>query len=142
MTLEEIFFVGLVIGFIYYEFTGLTPGGVIAPAYFAMFIEQPNKILMTLIIALIVWIIVKYASSYFIIFGRRRLLICLVLGFSFKLIIASWIQPMPFVQIDLQSVGYIIPGLIANDLGKQSFLETIASIGIEMAITYLIEIII
>lgn len=142
MTLEEIFFVGLVIGFIYYEFTGLTPGGVIAPAYFAMFIEQPNKILMTLIIALIVWIIVKYASSYFIIFGRRRLLICLVLGFSFKLIIASWIQPMPFVQIDLQSVGYIIPGLIANDLGKQSFLETIASIGIVMAITYLIVIII
>ena len=142
MTLEEIFFVGLVVGFIYYEFTGLTPGGVIAPAYFAMFVEQPNKILMTLIIALIVWMIVKYASSYFIIFGRRRLLLCLVLGFSFKLIITSWIQPMPFVHIDLQSVGYIIPGLIANDLGKQSFLETVASIGIVMAITYLIVIII
>lgn len=138
MMLLEIFFIGLVVGFIYYEVTGITPGGVIAPAYFAMFIDQPQKILMTILIAFAVWQIVKFSSSYFIIFGRRRLLLCLVLGFCIKLIVATWVQPLNILQLDLQSIGYIIPGLIANDFGKQSVLNTISSIAIVTSLTYLI----
>lgn len=138
--IQEIFFVGLVVGFIYYEFVGITPGGVVAPAYFAMFINQPQKILITLIIALLVWYTIKWLSSHLIIFGRRRLLLALLLGFCLKLIIMNLIQPMSVTQFDLQSIGYIVPGLIANELGRQSFVETISSIGIVTAITYLIVI--
>jgi len=138
----EIFFVGLVVGFIYYEMVGITPGGVVAPAYFAMFITQPLKIVITIAIALIVWQIIKLLSSYFIIFGRRRLLLALLIGFCLKLLVMSWLQPMNIMQLDLQSIGYIIPGLIANELGRQSFVATISSIGIVTIITYLIVLVI
>ena len=134
----EIFFIGLVIGFIYYEFVGISPGGVIAPAYFVMFIDQPLKILITIIIALIVWQMINLLSSRFIVFGRRKLLLALLLGFTLKIIILGWIQPLSFITFDLQSIGYIIPGLIANEFGRQKPLPTLASIGIVTSITYLI----
>ena len=96
----EIFFIGLVVGFIYYELVGISPGGVIAPAYFVMFLGQPLKILITIILALLVWVIIKTLSNYFIVFGRRRLLLALLLGFSLKLVINNLIQPMSFVTLD------------------------------------------
>lgn len=142
MNILEIFFIGLIVGFIYYELIGISPGGVIAPAYFSMFIDLPQKILITLLIAFAVWGIIKFASSYLIIFGRRRLLLALLLGFCIKLIIMQWLQPMSFIQIDLQSIGYIIPGLIANELYRQSFVSTISSIIIVTTITYLIVLVI
>ena len=138
----EIFFIGLVVGFIYYELVGISPGGVIAPAYFVMFLDQPLKILITLVLALLVWIIIKTLSNYFILFGRRRLLLALLLGFCLKLVINNLIQPMSFITLDLQSIGYIIPGLIANEFGRQKIMPTLASIGIVSVITYLIVIII
>ncbi len=142
MNILEIFFIALIVGFIYYELIGISPGGVIAPAYFAMFIDQPLKILITLLIAFAVWGIIKFASGHLIIFGRRRLLLALLLGFCIKLIVTQWLQPMSFIQIDLQSIGYIIPGLIANELYRQSFVSTISSIVIVMTITYLIVLVI
>ncbi|NOX89741.1 MAG: poly-gamma-glutamate biosynthesis protein PgsC, partial [Calditrichaeota bacterium] len=51
MMLFEYFFIGLVVGFIFYEITGITAGGVVAPAYFALFVKEPNKIFVTLLIA-------------------------------------------------------------------------------------------
>ena len=142
MNILEIFFIGLIVGFVYYELVGISPGGVIAPAYFAMFIDQPQKILITLLIAIAVWVIIKFASSHLIIFGRRRLLLALLLGFCIKLIVTQWLQPMSFIQIDLQSIGYIIPGLIANELYRQSFVSTISSLAIVTTITYLIVLVV
>ena len=138
----ELFFIGLVVGFIYYELVGISPGGVVAPAYFAMFITQPQKIVITLIIALIVWQIIKWLSARYIIFGRRRLLLALLIGFCLKMAVMSWIQPMNILQLDLQSIGYIIPGLIANELARQSFTVTFAGIGIVTVITYLIALVV
>ncbi|MBU1101792.1 MAG: poly-gamma-glutamate biosynthesis protein PgsC [Bacteroidetes bacterium] len=140
--LQEIFFVGLVIGFIYYEIFGISPGGVIAPAYFVLYIDQPFKIVITILISLIVWYLIKLLSDHFIVFGRRRLLIALLLGFTLKVIIMGFIQPIAAFNFDLQSIGYIIPGLIANEYGRQGILPTVSSIGIVMVLTYLVVVII
>ena len=140
--LYEIFFIGLVLGFIYYEVFGISPGGVIAPAYFVLFIDQPFKILLTLFIAIAVWFAVRFLSNNFIVFGRRRLLLALLLGFTFKLIIMNIIQPMSFINVDLQSIGYIIPGLIANEFGRQGIIPTVSSIAIVTVMTYLVVVLI
>lgn len=140
--LIEIFFIGLVVGFIYYEIIGISPGGVIAPAYFALFIHQPQRILVTLFIALVVWIIIRYLSMHLIIYGRRRLLLALLLGFTLKLLLEQGIQGAEFWHLDLQSIGYIIPGLIANEMSRQNILQTLASLGIVMFLTYFIIILV
>ncbi len=140
--LIEIFFIGLVVGFIYYEIIGISPGGVIAPAYFALFIHQPQRILVTLFIALVVWIIIRYLSMHLIIYGRRRLLLALLLGFTLKLLLEQGIQGTEFSHLDLQSIGYIISGLIANEMSRQNVIQTLASLGIVMFLTYFIIILV
>ena len=136
--LFEYFFIGLVLGFLFYELTDVSPGGVIAPAYCALFVHEPMKIVMTVVIALAVWGIMELLSKRLILYGRRRLLLCLVLGFCIKVVIETQIQTLPVFQFDLQSVGYIIPGLIANEMARQRVLPTVAGLGIVTAMTYLV----
>ena len=134
----ESFFVGLIIGFLFYEIVGISPGGVIAPAYFALFIHQPGKIVVTVFIAVLVWLIILFLSRWLIIYGRRKLLIALILGFLIKLLIEYKLQPLAGFQIDLQSIGYIIPGLIANEMIRQRIIPTLVALGIVTSLIYLI----
>ncbi|HUW92771.1 MAG TPA: poly-gamma-glutamate biosynthesis protein PgsC [Bacteroidales bacterium] len=135
----QLFIIGLVVGFIFYEITGISPGGVIAPAYFALFIYEPDRIIMTIIIALIVYVIIRLLSAYLILYGRRKFLLAVVLSFFLKLLIDSVVQPIDFMKIDLQSIGYIIPGLIANEMGRQKITSTLLSLGIVTMIIFQIS---
>ena len=108
----ELFVIGLIAGYLFYEFTGFSPGGIIAPAYVALFIREPGKIGMTVLIALIVYLCIRHLSAWLILYGRRKFMIAILLGFFLKLGVTLLIQPLPSMNLDLQSIGYIIPGLI------------------------------
>jgi gamma-polyglutamate biosynthesis protein CapC len=134
--ITEIFLIGLVLGFLFYEMVGISPGGVVAPAYLALFIFQPEKIAMTIALSLLILIIIKTLSKYLIIYGRRKLLLALLLSFALKLLIDLYIQPLSAIKFDLQSIGYIIPGLIANEMTRQKVVPTLLSLGIVSLLTY------
>ena len=134
--ITEIFLIGLVVGFLFYEFVGISPGGVVAPAYFALFVFQPNKIVMAIILSLIVFLLIEFLSKHLIIYGRRKLLLALLLSFLLKLCIDIYLQPLSAIKLDLQSIGYIIPGLIANEMTRQKIVPTLLSLGIVTIITY------
>jgi gamma-polyglutamate biosynthesis protein CapC len=134
----EVLFIGILLGYLYYEVTGISPGGVIAPGYFALFIKQPDKMGMTIILSLFVWAALQFLSRHFILYGRRKLLMAILMGFFFKLVIEIWIQPVVAFHLDLQSIGYIIPGLIANEMTRQKILPTIFSLGIVTILVYFI----
>jgi poly-gamma-glutamate biosynthesis protein PgsC/CapC len=138
----ELFLIGLVAGFLFYEFVGISPGGVIAPAYFALYVLQPGKIGMTLLLSLLVFLVIRLLASRFILYGRRKLLLALVLGFLFKLVLDLWIQPMAITPFDLSSIGYIIPGLIAHEMSRQRVLPTLLSLGIVTIFTYLVALLV
>lgn len=135
----NLFIIGLVVGFIFYEITGISPGGVIAPAYFALFIYEPDRIIMTIIIALIIYAVIKMLSGYLILYGRRKFLLAVVLSFFLKLLIDNVLQPADMMKLDLQSIGYIIPGLIANEIGRQKITSTLLSLGIVTMIIFQIS---
>jgi poly-gamma-glutamate biosynthesis protein PgsC/CapC len=134
----EILLIGLVVGFLFYECTGISAGGVIAPAYLAMFVHQPNRIFVTVLIALAVFAIVRWLSARLIIYGRRRLLIAILLGFTLKLLFDKVIQPLPVARFDLRSIGYLIPGLIGNEMYRQKVVPTILGLAIVTIVVYLI----
>lgn len=135
--LFEYFFIGLVVGFLFYELTDISPGGVIAPAYCALFVYEPWKIGMTVLVAAVVWLLLGFASRYLLLYGRRRLLLAVLLGFCIKLLIELQIQPHVNPEISLQSIGYIIPGLVANESSRQGIGSTIAALGIVTVISFL-----
>jgi len=134
----EAFVIGLIVGFLFYELTGISPGGVVPPAYFALFIAQPGKILVTLLLAIAVWGTLITAAKYLVVYGRRRMLLAILLGCALKIILEFWIRPDIPVGLNLESIGYVIPGLIANEMARQRPLPTLAGLGIVTVVVALI----
>jgi poly-gamma-glutamate biosynthesis protein PgsC/CapC len=136
--IPELFLVGLIVGFAYYEWVGLSPGGVIPPAYFALFIHEPERILVTAALALIVYGAVRVLQRHTFLYGRRRLLAALLLGFVAKWCAEGVLAPNVSTPFEIHAVGYIIPGLVANDMVRQHVVPTVLSIGIATIIVGLV----
>ena len=132
------FGLGIAIGFLFFEITGLTAGGIIVPGYIALFMNEPLRILVTLVISLITFVIVNYASRFLILFGKRRFLMMVLTGFLLRAAFDNIHIYFPDPGIELQAIGYIIPGLIGNEFARQGVLKTIISMIIVSTFVYFI----
>lgn len=131
------FALGIAIGFIFFELTGLTAGGIIVPGYIALYIQNPLAILITLVAALITYGIVTLISQWMIVFGRRRFLLMILAGFLIRILFDSIRINYIESGLELQVIGYIIPGLIANEFARQGIVKTFLSIIIVSGFVYL-----
>ena len=74
--------IGLVISLLFAEFLGLAAGGLVVPGYIALFWDKPLQIVGTIIAALFALSILKIISARSFIYGRRRLVLTILLGFT------------------------------------------------------------
>jgi len=130
--------IGIMVSFAFYEIVGFSPGGIVVPGYVALFLDQPIRILVTLLVALLTYFAVKILSNYIILYGRRRFLTMVLVSFLLKWLIEEMIIKMPISGIELRSIGYIIPGLIANEMRRQGIFPTIYSLAIVSIVVRLI----
>tara|TARA_B100000029_G_scaffold498008_1_gene566268 strand:+ start:239 stop:685 length:447 start_codon:yes stop_codon:yes gene_type:complete len=139
--IEDLQFVGIAIGIgmclslILTETLGITAGGVIVPGYIALYLHEPFKIFITFGVALIVVLLIKILSNFMFIYGKRRLVLSLLLGFFFGYLSKIYLDP------SLSSIGNIIPGLLASWMDRQGIAKTIAVLIIIAVATRLIFII-
>ncbi|MDD3655280.1 MAG: poly-gamma-glutamate biosynthesis protein PgsC [Atribacterota bacterium] len=122
--------IGIVIGFVFYELVGLSPGGIIVPGYIALFIDQPWRIIITIGIAILTYYIVLFLSNYLILYGKRRFFSMILISFIVKWLVEGLIFQLPIASIEIQSIGYIIPGLLANEIQRQGILPTLLATAI------------
>lgn len=137
--ITELFLIGLVVGFLFFELVGISPGGIVAPAYFALYIYEPGKLLTSVGLSLILLFILRFLSAHLILYGRRKLLLAVLLSFMLKMLTDQILQPTEVFQFDLHSIGFIIPGLIANEMDRQKAIPTLLSLGIVTSITFFIH---
>lgn len=130
--------IGVMVSFAFYEIVGFPLGGIVVPGYVALFLDQPIRILVTLLVALLTYFAVKILSNYIILYGRRRFLTMVLVSFLLKWLIEEIIIKMPISSIELRSIGYIIPGLIANEMRRQGIFPTIYSLAIVSILVRLI----
>jgi len=123
---ESAIALGLVLSLIFSETLGLAAGGMVVPGYLALMIHEPLRIAGTLACALLTFGTLKLLSQYMLIYGRRRIVVAVLLGFAFGalsrdlLLIRYHGSPL-----DLRTVGYVIPGLIANWMERQGVVQTL-----------------
>lgn len=79
MTYETLF-IGLLIAVLYVEITGFYPGGIIVPAYVALYLDQPVRVLATIVIAFLSLYIYRALSRFIILFGKRRFVMLVFIG--------------------------------------------------------------
>ena len=132
----EASFLGLLISLLFTGITGLYPGGVIVPSYLVLFVDQPARIAGTLIAAFLTLICFKLASEFLIIFGRRRFVFMILVGGIWTFL---WLQVFPFifpVSLEFRVIGWVIPGLIANNFERQGVIVTTASLVTVTVVVY------
>lgn len=132
----ETLLLGLVVSVIYVEIMDVYPGGIIVPAYVALYLDQPCRVLATVVVALITIGTFRILNGYFILFGKRRFVMFIILG-AFWAQFLYWVLPHLFqAPWGLQAIGWLIPGLLANNVEKQRFFPTVASLVVVSTITY------
>lgn len=118
----------IILGFLSQEFLGLASGGLVSAGYLAYYFNSPYRIVSTLAMAILVYLTAKALEHFLFIYGRRRFALCVVLGIIYAWILNEVIVPTGAIGLDIRIIGYVVPGLIANDMMKQGILKTLAVI--------------
>ena len=130
--------IGMVLSLFLTETLGVTAGGIIVPGYIAMNLENPERLVITFGVSIITFLIIKLLSKFIMVYGKRRLVLALLIGFLLGYLSRS--ENMITAGLgttEFMVIGNIIPGLIANWMDRQGVLRTISTVLITAGITKL-----
>lgn len=135
---------------------GLAAGGLVVPGYMALQLMNPFNVAITLLTALATFAVVRLASGYVVIYGRRLTILMILTGYllagAMDLVIGSFLawtdlemigEPgegearlaalesgIAVALMELRIIGYIIPGLIAIWFDRQGVLQTLCGLAV------------
>ena len=130
--------IGMILSLFLTETLGVTAGGIIVPGYIAMNLESPERLIITFGISILTFLIIKLLSKFIMVYGKRRLVLALLIGFLLGYLSRS--ENMITAGLgttEFMVIGNIIPGLIANWMDRQGVLRTISTVLITAGITKL-----
>jgi poly-gamma-glutamate biosynthesis protein PgsC/CapC len=128
--------VGIVVSMLWYERKNISPGGVIVPGLVALFVlTRPMMILYTLVVAVVSSFTIRQLSKQVVLFGRRRFSALMLLSFGFAWLLELATGAVPGLGAQWHVIGFIIPGLIANEMERQGNLETLYTLATISTIT-------
>lgn len=143
MILIESVGVGMFLSLILTETIGLAAGGIVVPGYIALVLHHPIQVIATILAGLITYLIIRILSRYIIIYGRRLLIISILIGYLIAYL--TRISPMLNLNafsLNIQTVGFVIPGLIAYWIARQGIIPTLSAMIIVSSLVRLIVIIV
>ncbi|TWT78166.1 Capsule biosynthesis protein CapC [Posidoniimonas polymericola] len=130
--------VGLAVSLMFSEVFGLAAGGMVVPGYFALYLGKPIDVLLTLACALATFLVVRLLSTFVIIYGKRRTVMMILVGFLLnsvfsllpveELLIKAGYTPDLENGSAMEVIGYIIPGLVAIWIDRQGLVETLSAL--------------
>ena len=137
----SILIIGVLVSIIFYELTDISPGGIIVPGLLVMYLNSIERVIYTVIISLITYLIVKLLSKYILVFGKRRFVLMIIVSIVLNFLIQLITNTLSANLLSISIVGYTISGLIANDFYKQGVKKTLPALTICVCLLELIVII-
>jgi poly-gamma-glutamate biosynthesis protein PgsC/CapC len=141
LDIYTILVIGILISIIFYELTDISPGGIIVPGLLVTYINSIERVIFTVIIALLTYLIVKFLSKYVLVFGKRRFALMIIISIFLSIIFELITHALSGYLLSVSIVGYTIAGLIANDFYKQGVKKTLPALAICVCLLELIVII-
>lgn len=130
--INEIMILGIILSIVFYEITEISPGGLIVPVYFALYLNNPTKIFFTIFISIITYLLLKFLSNHAIIYGRRRFTLCIILSFLIKTLLKYFnlhiLNENEIYFFNIAIVGIIIPGILAQEMDRNRIIKTLSSL--------------
>lgn len=132
----ETLFTGLVLALLWAEITDVSPGGLIVAGYFALYLDRPLRVAATLAVALLALAAYKLLAGRFLLFGRRRFVLLVLLGAVLAQAWSLLLPGIPDAPAELRVIGWVVPGILASSLVRQKPLPVLASLAAVSALTY------
>jgi poly-gamma-glutamate biosynthesis protein PgsC/CapC len=134
---------GMVSSLFLTETIGLAAGGIVVPGYIALYLQEPVRIIGTVIIGIVTFLLTKLLGKFVLLFGRRLLAIAVLLGYLLGFVVRLF-PPIVFseMKFDVNVIGYVIPGLLAYWMHRQGIIATLTTMTIAAILTRLIIIVI
>ncbi|MBD3166670.1 poly-gamma-glutamate biosynthesis protein PgsC [bacterium] len=130
---------GVAFSLIFNEIFGVSAGGIVVPGYIALQLHNIWMLIGTAVVSFLTFGAVRLTSVFVFVYGRRRLVLSILLGFIFGYIMRNYLSGAIFdvVDIRMQAIGYIIPGLIANWMERQGVVRTLSAVAIAAVVVRL-----
>ena len=133
---------GLIFSLVSYEVFGLAAGGIVVPGYIALQLSHPDRLLGIIGVSLLTFLIIKALSNYTFLYGRRQMVLSLLIGCLLANFSRYFMSiDLTTTTLELQAVGWVIPGLIAHWFAKQGVFKTLSVLFITSVLVRLILII-
>jgi poly-gamma-glutamate biosynthesis protein PgsC/CapC len=117
--------VGLTASLALAEVLSIAPGGYIVPGYLALSLDQPGRMIATIGIALVTFVVMRVVGRFVILYGMRRFVLYLLVGFAIGIVYAVAVSQRGHTPIE--AVGFLVPGLIASWTDRQGIAVTLGS---------------
>lgn len=122
--------IGLLFALTCYLTTNLSPGGMITPGWVALtLVEDPRKILVVVVVTALAWAGTLGLQRVVILYGKRLFAAVGLLSVTISTGLFLAVQqdyPLLFAH---QTLGFVIPGLIAYQLVRQPTRPTLLCTG-------------
>lgn len=121
--------IGLFVNMIFTELLGIAAGGLVVPGYIALHLDQPLRVVSTAGISLTTFWMIRFLSCFMLIYGRRHLVVSILLGYILTMAVAqiAQLEQLTDAKITIQAIGMIVPGLIAYWMERQGVVETLST---------------
>ncbi len=128
--------IGMIMSFFMTETIGLAAGGIVVPGYIALLLHHPFQVIMTILVAWITFLLTKLISHFMLLYGRRLLVVAILIGYLLGYVTRLF-PPLTIAQLklDLATIGFVIPGLIAYWMNRQGVIETITTMVVAAVLT-------
>jgi poly-gamma-glutamate biosynthesis protein PgsC/CapC len=123
---------GIIISMLVYERWRLTGGAAVVAGYLGLFFDRPLYIFTTVALAVVTFYLVdRVIARRTFLYGRRRVVIMVIVGLFLQLLtgLAAFLfnKDLTFLT-GFYGVGYVLPGLIAQDIERQGAPQTILTV--------------
>ena len=124
----ELPFIGLLVSLAIIGLTGVFPGGIIVPSYLVLFLSEPQRLVGTLVAAVLTLLVYVLVSRRLILFGRRRFVFLILVGGLWSIAWRTLLPTLFPLSVEFTVIGWVIPGLVANHFERQGVLVTLGSL--------------
>lgn len=123
------FVFGICVSMMLYERLHLTTGSIVVPGYIAVFLVYPMVVVATFVNALLSYAIMNhFLRKHFILYGRTKFTLMALISISIQTVMLKLSPSGPWLwESDIPlfvGAGYVVPALIAHDMGRQGIKRT------------------
>ena len=129
-----------------YDLLGLAAGGIVVPGYLALELHRPGRVLGLILVALLTHGVNLLMGKYLLLFGRRQLVMSVLVGCILAQGLRLVLGGIPVAgttiafsggSVQLEAMGWVIPGLIAYWCGRQGTVRSLSALFLTAAMVRL-----